>query len=173
MPTSNFPAEYFQLMSDYNRWMNDKLYASCATLSDEERKRDRGAFFRSIHSTLNHLLWGDSVWLARFTERGRPSGKAGEDMHPGFDDLRAARAVLDDDIARWATSVTPDWLAGEITWTSGIDGKTRRRPAWVCAVHMFNHQTHHRGQVTALMKQAGVDPGVTDLPALPRFAELD
>ena len=60
---------YCQLMARYNRWMNERLYALCAGLDDDERKRDRGAFFGSIHGTLNHLLWGDRMWLGRFTRR--------------------------------------------------------------------------------------------------------
>jgi uncharacterized damage-inducible protein DinB len=164
---------YVQLMAEYNEWMNGKLYELCATLPDEERKRDSGAFFRSIHGTLNHILWGDRAWLARFEARPQPIGKAGEDLYSDFEELRAARRAMDADISAWAQRVSPEWLAGDFTWTRIVDRKTYTRPAWVLAVHMFNHQTHHRGQVTTLMKQAGVDPGVTDLPWMPRFTSLE
>ena len=82
------PPAFFPVMSTYNAWMNDQLYALCATLSDQERKRDRGAFFRSIHGALNHLLWGDRIWLARFTGGERPAGNVGEaGIDPGVTDL--------------------------------------------------------------------------------------
>jgi uncharacterized damage-inducible protein DinB len=71
---------------------------------------------------------------------------------------------------QWASNVTPDWLESTLEYRSVVDGKVRRLPAGVAAVHLFNHGTHHRGQLTTLMKQAGVDPGVTDLPWLPGIA---
>src|SRR4051794_34903470 len=105
-----------QLMSAYNRWMNDKLYAVCAQLSDEERKRDRGAFFKSIHGTLNHILWGDRAWLGRFDGRQYPSGPVGEWLYEDFAALREARVELDLAIESWAASVDDAWLKEPLTW---------------------------------------------------------
>jgi len=165
--------EYCQLMARYNAWMNERLYAVCAEMTAEERTLDRGAFFGSIHGTLNHLLWGDRMWLGRFAGPPCEHPAFGADMFPNFDDLRRARQATDTAILQWAAdSVTAGWLESMIEYRSLVDGRVRRLPASIAAVHMFNHATHHRGQLTTLMKQAGVDPGVTDLPWLPGTVEI-
>ncbi len=161
--------EYCALMARYNRWMNRKLYAICADLSDEVRKQDRGAFFRSIHGTLNHLLFGDIVWMARFQQREGPKRIIAE-LHADFGELRAAREAMDARILEWTATLTPQWLAAPFSYVSNVDRRTRTMPAWVLVAHLFNHQTHHRGQLTTLLSQLGIDPGVTDLPFLPEFA---
>ena len=159
--------EYCQTMAAYNGWMNRQVYEAAAKLPDSERKADRGAFFGSIHSTLNHLLWGDRLWLGRFNGRSYPVGAIGVDLHAEFDALLDARRFMDDEISEWAAQVDGDQLAGPLTWYSGVAKRELTRPRWLCVTQMFNHQTHHRGQVTTLLKQAGVDPGVTDLPWAP------
>ena len=156
-----------QTMAAYNRWMNERLYELCAGIPESERKRDRGAFFRSVHGTLNHLLYGDRAWMSRFT--GRDLGWRGpaDELYADFAELRAARVRLDRLIEDWAARLDAQWLAAGFTYTSRIDGGTRTLPAWLLATHLFNHQTHHRGQLTTLLAQLGIDPGVTDLPWLP------
>ncbi|HKJ88315.1 MAG TPA: DinB family protein [Gammaproteobacteria bacterium] len=165
--------EYCRTMAHYNQWMNERIYAACAGIPDADRRRDLGAFFGSLHGTLNHLVWGDGVWMSRFTGRPRPPGGPADEQCADFAELRAAREALDGEILAWAEGIDAAWLDGELSWTSGIDGTTRSRPAWVLAAHLFNHQTHHRGQATALMMQLGVDPGVTDLPWMPGMADGD
>jgi len=160
-------AEYCQTMAAYSGWMNRKVFEAAAQLSDEERKADRGAFFRSIHSTLNHILWGDSVWLPRFNGKSYPVAGMGVDLHEAFDTLLTARRTMDDEIIAWAAQLDSAQLAGTLTWFSGVAQRELSRPRWLCVTQMFNHQTHHRGQVTTLLKQAGIDPGVTDLPWAP------
>jgi uncharacterized damage-inducible protein DinB len=162
-----FDGTYPLLMAEYNRWMNERLYAVCADLSDDVRRADRGAFFKSIHGTLDHILWGDRMWLPRFNGKAYAAGAVGEWLYGDFDELRAARAEMDREILAWARGVTPQWLAGEMTWTSRTYGFTQTQPRWVLVTQMFNHQTHHRGQVTTLLSQVGVDPGATDIQALP------
>ncbi|MDZ7748765.1 MAG: DinB family protein [Halofilum sp. (in: g-proteobacteria)] len=162
---------YCTTMARYDRSMNERLYALCAGLPDGERRRDLGAFFGSVHATLEHLLWADQVWLSRFTGRPRPAAGLGERLHEDFADLRAVRAQVDAEIEAWAGRVDADWLASTLTWTSGADGATRARPAWVLVVHLFNHQAHHRGQLTTLLTQLGHDYGVTDLPWMPGLAD--
>lgn len=157
-----FTGTYALLMAEYNSWMNEKLYAACAKLSDEERKRDRGAFFKSIHATLNHLLWGDRAWLSRFNGKSYPAA-----LPEDFAELRAARLAMDEEILTWARAVTPGALAEPMTWTSKMYGFTQTHPRWVQVVQMFNHQTHHRGQLHAMLTAAGLDVGVTDVPMLP------
>ena len=153
-----------QLMAQYNEWMNSRMYALCASLSDKELHGDRGAFFGSIYGTLNHIAYGDLAFMSRFT--GNPSvvPDPGTDLFGTFSRLRAERATLDNRILVWSESLTQAWFVEPLTYTSKIDGKTRTVPKWVLVTHMFNHQTHHRGQVTTLLSQMGLDVGTTDIP---------
>ncbi len=159
--------QYCQLMGRYNRWMNERLYALLSEFTDEERRRPRGAFFGSMHGTLNHLLWGDRMWLGRFTDEPCRYPAFGADMFDEFATLTREREITDRKILDWAGSVTPAWLEGSLTYMSKVDGRTRELPRAVAAMQLFNHGTHHRGQLTTLLRQAGRDPGVTDLPWLP------
>ena len=165
--------QYAQLMTQYNRWMNCKLYGACERLSDSERKTDRGAFFGSIHATLNHLIWGDYTWLGRFTQGTRlakeyPTGvRGGIDLYPDWDALKAARVMMDQDLAIWSMALDTEWLARDFSWYSGLAQATRTKPAWLLVTHLFNHQTHHRAQVGTLLRQQGIDPGETDLMLMP------
>ena len=145
------------------------MYALCASLPDTELRKDRGAFFKSIYATLNHIAYGDLAFLSRFT--GNPSAvpEPGADLFVTFSLLRTERAVLDQRILVWSESLTPAWLAESLTYTSQIDGKTRTVPKWALVTHMFNHQTHHRGQVTTLLSQMGLDIGITDIPFMSQF----
>lgn len=157
---------YYELMAEYNHWMNQKLYALCAEIPDEIRKQDRGAFFQSIHGTLNHLLFGDRVWLGRFT--GQPfAARIGQELYANFAELRLEREKTDLQLLSWTKTLTDNWLHHSFQYTSGVDKKTRTLPTWVLVTHMFNHQTHHRGQLTTVLSQLGYDPGITDLPWLP------
>lgn len=159
--------EYCSMLARYNRWMNERLYALCAELDDAERRRDLGAFFRSVHGTLNHLLWADLMWLSRFTGRPRPTTRIDEPVHEDFEALCRERVAVDREISEWAGTIDEAWLAAPFTWVSGADRSERTQPAWLLVVHFFQHQTHHRGQLTTLLMQLGRDPGVTDLPWMP------
>jgi uncharacterized damage-inducible protein DinB len=145
------------------------MYALCASLRDAELHRNRGAFFGSIYATLNHIAYGDLAFLSRLT--GNPSvvPEPGADLFGTFSRLRAERATLDKRLLGWPEALSPAWLAESLTYTSKIDGKTRTVPKWVLVTHMFNHQTHHRGQVTTLLSQIGLDVGATDIPFMPQF----
>jgi uncharacterized damage-inducible protein DinB len=162
---------YCQLLARYNRWMNERILAAVATLPEAERTRERGAFFGSIQRTLSHLVWADRVWLGRFVEEPYGEPGYGADLYPALDALRVAREATDTAILAWAGQLTQQWLDGSLQYTRKADGKTVSLPAWVAATHLFNHSTHHRGQVTTLMKQAGIDPGVTDLPWMPGISK--
>lgn len=156
---------HYHLMARYNQWMNNKLYAVCTELPDELRKKDLGAFFGSIHDTLDHIMQADMAWLARF--RKQPLDfRPGQRLHEEFHSLHTAREILDLDIIEWTGTLSEHWLASEFTWSSVIYGNTRVHPAWALVSHFFNHQTHHRGQVTDLLKQQGYEPGVTDIPMM-------
>lgn len=165
--------EGLRALARYNRWMNDKLYAVAATLSDEVRKGDSGAFFKSIHGTLNHLLLGDRVWLGRFTGVTIPDGFMGpgirtldQELYADFEELRRERARTDDELSTWISGLTEERLAGPLVYVRR--GQRLEAPLWWAVTHLFNHQTHHRGQVTTLLMQRGCDPGVTDLFAMLR-----
>jgi len=159
--------DYTRLMAEYNAWMNEKVYAACATLSDEERKRDRGAFFKSIHGTLNHLLWADRAFLIRLLEWDLPFGKPGDILYDDFEGLWAERKRLDEAMLGWANNIDAGLLSGMYELFSVAYQRRRRMPRYLLVVQMFNHQTHHRGQLTTLLSQLGMDIGTTDLPWMP------
>ncbi|MCU0523462.1 MAG: DinB family protein [Elainella sp. Prado103] len=160
----------YATLAEYNQWMNQKLYAVCAEVPDEVRRRDQGAFFKSIHGTLNHLLFGDRIWLGRFLSQPF-AGKIGEELYADFAQLRQEREITDQQILGWAHQLTATWLNRSLTYTSGVDGKTRTLPNWLLVTHLFNHQTHHRGQLTTLLSQLGYDVGITDLPWMPSLPQ--
>ena len=159
--------EYCQLMARYNRWMNDRLYALLSEFSDDARKTARGAFFGSMHGTLNHLLWGDRTWLGRFIDEPCGHPAFGADMYAEFSELAREREITDRKMLDWAGGVSAEWLGGTLSYVSKVDGRGREMPRAVAVLQLFNHGMHHRGQLTTLIKQAGRDPGVTDLPWLP------
>jgi uncharacterized damage-inducible protein DinB len=166
--------EWLGALARYNRWMNDKLYGLAATLDDEARKRDGGAFFRSIHGTFNHLLIADRIWLARFTGVTVPDGFMGpsgirsldQELYADFDELKRGRGRTDDELSAFISGLTQERLAAPFVYMRR--GQKHESPLWWAVVHVFNHQTHHRGQITALFTQQGHDPGVTDLVAMLR-----
>ena len=170
--------ENYRFLARYNRWFNERLYEACGRLSDEQRKADRGAFFGSIHGTLNHLVWGDRLWLRRFAAQGvafpslrdevlaLPEGAMhGTVLYADWSELCAQRAKLDEAIEGWVRDMTPDFPMRILRY-GNTRGVQREHPAWQALTHFFNHQTHHRGQATTLLAQAGIDPGLTDLIAL-------
>ncbi|MBI3199208.1 MAG: damage-inducible protein DinB [Rhodospirillales bacterium] len=146
----------------YNRLANETLYEACARLSDEERRRDLGAFFRSVHGTLNHLLLGDRIWMARFEGTAYPSTDLGAILFEDFAALRAARVAMDARIERFIADLPPDFAAGTIRYVNNA-GLASEDPLDVLLPHFFNHQTHHRAQVHTLLSQLGRDPPVLDL----------
>lgn len=153
-----------RLMAGYNRWMNERLYAACAQLSDAQRKQDCRAFFRSIHGTLNHLLLADRGWLSRFEGRLWPYSGLGQELYSDFEELRRERQQTDQDLVIFLAGMTVERLQAVSVFRNS-SGQEFRHPLGPALTHLFNHQTHHRGQVTTLLSQFGVDPGVTDVIA--------
>lgn len=158
--------DWCRMMAAYNAEMNRRIYAAAAELSDAARRQERGAWFGSIHAILCHLLWADRQWMSRFAGWDRPG--AGQGTSPmlieDFAALRTARMADDARIEAWVAGLTPDWLAGDLVWYSGHSRTEMVQKRWVLLTHLFNHQTHHRGQAHALITQAGVQPADTDLP---------
>lgn len=162
--------EYVRKMAAYNRWQNESLYQAANGLSNTARRRDRGAVFGSIHSTLNHLLWADTIWMSRFAGWSKPRTGSIQDSvneREEWDDLVVARIDLDLRIVAWAAALTPADTEGRLTWYSGAVDREITKPRWLLYAHFFNHQTHHRGQVHALLTAEGVRPTDTDLPLMP------
>lgn len=168
-----YKGSYYQLMAEYNHWMNQKIYSVCAEIPDEKRKQDLGAFFQSIHGTLNHLLYGDKAWMGRFTNNPFSVKIIGQQLYADFDDLRRERENTDLQILEWVKNLDSNWLNQPNEYVSNVDHQQYILPTWVLVTHMFNHQTHHRGQVTTLIKQLGYEPGVTDIPWLPAINLAD
>lgn len=163
---------YVQLMAAYTVWQNQSLFDAAATLSQEQRTRDCGAVFGSIFATLNHVLWGDQFWLHRLAGTVPPSAtdiRASTGQYPDWDTLRAARVETDDCIRAWADGAVPSDLVGEISWFSRALDAQVSRPRSVLVVQLFNHGTHHRGQVHAMLTAAGARPEDTDIQFMPAF----
>ena len=167
---------HVRLMASYNEWMNTRLYAAAATLPAAALAADRKAFFGSILGTLNHLVNGDIIWLRRFaTHPANYAALAGVAAMPApaslaemraadLDGMLALRRQLDAAIIAFAGSVADEDLDHTLHYKNSQGAQAR--PFFGLLMHFFNHQTHHRGQVTTLLSQEGVDMGVTDLVAL-------
>lgn len=176
--------EHVVLMAAYNRWMNAQVYAAAARLPATAIAEDRGAFFGSILGTLNHLLIADTIWLHRFATH--PAGFAALEpirttapprdlratAHADLPSLRAAREQLDGVIDAWVDELSEADLDHVLAYAN-TKGVASRRRFGSLVMHFFNHQTHHRGQVSTLLTQAGVDVGVTDLLMLIPTLDID
>lgn len=154
-------------MASYNRWMNKKLYDVCASMPDEARKSDLKAFFGSVHRTLNHILLADRIWLGRLTGRPFAATSLNQELYADFSELRRERAQTDAGLEAVVDGLGPESLGDLITYTSFTTQQKMTLSRGLILLHVFNHQTHHRGQVTALVSQMGYDFGVTDLIAAP------
>ncbi|MGD0675143.1 MAG: DinB family protein [Polyangiaceae bacterium] len=155
-------------MARYNRWMNESLYTHAAALTDDQRKRDVGAFFGSLFATLDHILFADKVWLSRFGACDPPKPRFPNNrIHDDFDALYADRRATDDAIDHFIASLTVDALDQEMRYAN-LRGDPWAHPTWWAVSHFLNHGVHHRGQATTILMQLGVDPGVTDLLAMLR-----
>ena len=158
---------FARTMARYNAEMNRRMVGAAAGLPDAQRRQDAGLFWRSIHGTFSHLLWADHIWMARLAGWERPAAALAESgrYHEGdFADFALRRRSTDAELVAWADVVDETWLAGELTWFSGATGREQRHPRGLLLAHVANHQTHHRGQVHALLTRFGADPGATDLP---------
>jgi uncharacterized damage-inducible protein DinB len=157
--------DFVRLMAAYNSEMNRRIYAGAARLTDGQRREDRGLFWKSLHGTLNHLLWADRQWMSRLD--GWPPNTIPNPQSPtlvnDFDELRQERVHADAKIEAFAGRIDDQWLSQDLVWFSGAAGREMRREKRGLMVHFFNHQTHHRGQAHAALTMCGVDPGDTDL----------
>jgi uncharacterized damage-inducible protein DinB len=159
---------HFERFAAYNRWANARLYEAAFALSDADYRRNVGAFFKSMHGTLNHLLLTDRIWLKRLTGEGDHPNRLDAVIHEGRRNLALARADEDDRIIRYIVSLDETDLDGQQRYatTAGKPFQDRRRDI---LAHLFNHQTHHRGQAhTILSICTGREPPPLDLLAMER-----
>jgi uncharacterized damage-inducible protein DinB len=171
----------FQLMAQYNQWMNQRLYSCAAPLSADQLAEDRGAFFRSILGTLNHIMVGDLLWLKRFASH--PSGfkslqplltrsnpeSLGSILYDTIDELRPEREKLDTQILSFSKELSDKDLESELEYKN-TKGELFTNNFSFLIQHFFNHQTHHRGQLSTLFNQLNIDIGETDLLVMIREA---
>jgi uncharacterized damage-inducible protein DinB len=159
---------HFQMMACYNRWANERLYEAASTLPDELYRKDIGLFFKSLHGTLNHILTGDRIWMHRLDGKGSSPGRLNEVQHEEFAELRKARNAEDERIAGYVEALDEGQLEKQIDYTN-TRGQRFQDPVGLILPHLFNHQTHHRGQAhTGLSLLTGAEPPSLDLIGMVR-----
>jgi uncharacterized damage-inducible protein DinB len=141
----------YRMFAGYNAWCNERLYAAAATVTDEDYRADRGAFFKSLHGTLNHLLVGDRIWMRRFTGVGEVPPSLDAILYDDFASLRAARRSEDTLIGRYIARLSDSDLLGTLRYRTVVRPVEIEQPLAPALDHFFNHQTHHRGQAHALL----------------------
>ena len=159
---------HFATLADYNAWANARLYAEAKSLPDEAYRRDVGAFFRSLHGTLNHLLLTDRIWMRRLTGEGDHPERLNAIMFDDLPALERARRAEDARIVGYVGGLSEAALDEDVSYatTKGVPQRNRLREI---LAHLFNHQTHHRGQAHAILTVLGVaEPRPLDLIAMLR-----
>lgn len=168
------PLSYFRLLANYNQRMNDSLYDSASKLTERQLAENKGAYFGSIIGTLNHILVGDTIWLKRFSEHpaklssleyvqslDNPSA-LDVVLYEDFYELSRIRRLVDAMIIQFVRELSDNLIASPITYKT-MRGEKHTKLFGHVILHFFNHQTHHRGQVSNLLSQMGHDVGITDL----------
>ena len=155
--------ENYAMFARYNAWANQRLYDSAARLSDADYRADKGAFFKSMHGTLSHILVGDRVWMHRFTGEGQAPSRLDEIPFEDFVELRRAREAEDAHILAYVDGLSDDDLQGTLTYRLITNPVEIRQPLAPALSHFFNHQTHHRGQAHCLLKILTGDAPALDL----------
>ena len=154
---------HFEMMADYNAWANTLLFDAAHALPDEAYRRDLGAYFQSVHGTLNHLYVADTIWMSRFRELPNPPWKLDHMAHDDPDDLRKRRDALDRDIIGFVGGLDDSQLQQEFSYFTVRDQTRVTQQMSPALAHFFNHQTHHRGQCHAMLSQLDTDPPALDL----------
>jgi uncharacterized damage-inducible protein DinB len=165
---------HFRMFAAYNRWANERVYGAARAVPDEAYRSPRGAFFGSLHGTLNHLIVTDRIWMRRFTGAGPEHSRLDEVPYDTLDELEAARRAEDQRIIDYVDRLGEDDLAGTFTYRTVTNPRDITQPLAPALAHVFNHQTHHRGQVHGLITAiAGKDAGpVLDLIAFQRMSGM-
>ena len=147
--------QHFRMMAAYNQWANEQVYDAAADLGEEEFGRDVGAFFKSMRGTLNHLLVADRIWLKRFTGQGDAPSALDAILHENFARLTTAREAEDRRIVEWIDGLEEKAFAGRFTYMTVTDMRTISQRLAPALTHLFNHQTHHRGQAHMILTVLG------------------
>jgi uncharacterized damage-inducible protein DinB len=155
--------QHLRRMARYNRWANQRLYAACRELPEEDYRRPRRAFFGSLHGTLNHILVGDRLWLARIESRPAPALKLDDQPCATLDELASARAAEDARMIELVDGYQEDEVGRTISYRRVTRPDAVTTPLHLCWLHLFNHQTHHRGQAHDQLSQTTVPPPPLDL----------
>ncbi|WP_269822844.1 DinB family protein [Rheinheimera faecalis] len=164
---------FFKCKAHYNQWMNQTLYNACNDIPDELRRKNLGAFFGSVHHTLNHLLLVDLLWLSRINPQIEcPATHLAQQLYTDYAELREARFTLDHQLIKLSNELTTAQLKKPVQYTSLQSAQPKLYPLDLILLHLFNHQTHHRGQITTLLSQLGVNSGCTDLIFMPDAEKL-
>ena len=164
--------EYVRRMAAYNAWQNRQMDAAMGNLDHGAVLADRQGFWRSILGTANHILWADAMWMSRFGQGSAPEVGLADSpgLHPTHAAWSAARFRMDGRMTLWAEKLRAIDLAGTMKWYSGAVGRNMEEPVGAVVMHVFNHQTHHRGQIHAMLTAAGVEAPVSDLILMPEGA---
>jgi uncharacterized damage-inducible protein DinB len=159
---------HFAMMAEYNAWANERLYRMAKQLPGELYRKDVGAYFKNLHGTLNHLLVADRIWLRRLTGSGEHPNRLDAILFEDLSDLAEARTQEDQRLVEFVQGLDEAQLEGPFTFRmlNGAQNELRRRDV---LAHLFNHQTHHRGQAHAILTTLGVrEPDSLDLLVLLR-----
>ncbi len=161
--------EYLQTLSRYNQWQNNEIFKTADTLSDNQRNECHGAFWGSIIGTLSHIYWADQIWLSRFDiiEAPEVGIKESSIYLSDWNILKSKREALDQQLIDWCDNFDEGIIKGNLEFFSGVLQKTVEIPISTVFTHFFNHQTHHRGQVNALLSLHSKKTGDTDLFLMP------
>jgi uncharacterized damage-inducible protein DinB len=153
----------FQLLANFNAWANTKIIFSCKELDDVEYKKDRKAFFSSIHDTLNHLLVVDRAYISRIEGKDHGLKSLDQILYENLFQLEEARIKEDKHLVDLVNSLSEESIHKEITY-KGFETGNATYTINLILITLFNHQTHHRGQVHNMLSQAGIKPPQIDIP---------
>lgn len=163
--------QHFMMFAAYNAWANQQIYDASSTLTQDEFIRDVGAFFKSMRGTLNHLLVADRIWLKRFTGEGDAPSSLDTTLFVDFAKLWKARKAEDHRLIEWIGSQSEKALAGRFTYMTVTDMRTISQRLSPALSHLFNHQTHHRGQAHTVLTVLGKEAPTLDLIYFQRTEE--
>jgi len=148
---SSSATAHYRMFGHYNAWANRRLYTAAARLSVEQYRADRGAFFKSVHGTLNHLLTTDRIWMHRFTGKGDAPARLDAILFETFGELRQAREAEDRRIVEFVEALDEERIGGTIRYRRVSSPEQFEQQLAPALAHWFNHQTYHRGQVHAML----------------------
>ena len=153
----------FQLLANFNTWANTKIFSSCKKLDDTEYKKDRKAFFSSIHGTLNHLLVVDRAYISRIEGKNHDLKSLDQILYENLFQLEEARIKEDKRLVDLVNNLSKESINKEITY-KGFETGNQTYTINLVLITLFNHQTHHRGQIHNMLSQTGIKPPQIDIP---------